>query len=128
MGCESTGEGTGFTVTPGMVVASHCTACGAAAHPPRDFCPECMSAAVERGEVDGRGTIYSFTEVHLGVSEAFRDKVPYQVALVDTRSGLRILTNIVGDTDGLEIGQEVTPSYERDDTGRELLLYRREQS
>lgn len=115
-------------VTEGMVVASRCLACGAAAHPPRDFCPECMSAAVELAEVDGRGTVYSFAEVHLGVSEAFRDKVPYQIALVDTRSGLRILTNIVGETDGLEIGQEVAPFYERDDAGRMLLLYRREQS
>ena len=46
--------------------------------------------------VSGRGTIYSFSEVHRGTSSRFAAATPYILALVDAEPGLRMLTNIVG--------------------------------
>lgn len=114
-------------VTPGMVLAGGCERCGAVFHPVRDFCPECTSTLVRPTELDGRGTVYSFAEVHLGVSEAFKERVPYTMALVDTRSGLRILTDIIdAPAEPVEMGQEVVPVYAKDGSGRTVLVYRRE--
>jgi uncharacterized OB-fold protein len=88
-----------------------------------------MSTDVASVEVDGRGVIHSFTEVRLGMSEAFHDKAPYNIALVDTETGLRVLTNIVGQgSDSLIIGQAVEPLYQEDEAGRVVLVYRRREA
>jgi len=126
MRCGSVGGVEEHPSAPGMVFAGSCDQCGVLFHPPRGFCPECMSSRVRVEEVEGRGTVYSFTEVHLGVSDAFRDRVPYTMALVETRGGLRILTDIIdASARAVEIGQEVEPVHDRDDTGRVLLFFRR---
>lgn len=45
--------------------------------------------------MSGRGTVYSFYVAHRPAHPAFRDRVPYVVALVDLEEGPRMMTNIV---------------------------------
>ncbi len=73
-----------------------CRSCGHLWYPESAVCPQCLSEEVHGDTVSGHGTIYSFSEVHRGASHRFTDATPYVLALVDTASGLRILTDIVG--------------------------------
>lgn len=79
----------------GRLVCRRCTACGHAYHYPRARCPRCLSAATEWIDLSGEGTVYSYTVVHQAASRAFRDRVPYVLALVDLDEGPRLLTNLV---------------------------------
>jgi uncharacterized OB-fold protein len=99
--------------TEGRFELTRCTACGNAFHYARPFCPGCGSWDVESFDASGRGEIYSFTVIYRGPNEAFRDDVPYAIALVDTDEGARLFVGLkTGDPDGLAIGQKVEVSFE----------------
>ncbi len=51
--------------------------------------------------------MHSFTIVHQAASRAFRDRVPYVLALVDLDESVRMMANVVGALDGLVIGSAV---------------------
>ncbi len=72
-----------------------CEACGRAVFYPRDFCPSCGGDRVVWRRLSGRGEVYSFTVVHRHPDPAFRERVPYVVALVDLVEGARLMTEIV---------------------------------
>lgn len=86
------------------LVMKKCAECGLLRWPPGPGCPRCTCLQWEWQEVDGKGTIYSYEIVTDSVMPAFRDWVPFPVALVeldaqkegpDTGGGLRMLANIV---------------------------------
>jgi hypothetical protein len=61
----------------------------------------------------GRGTVYSFTIIHKAPSPAFREKVPYVLALIDLLEGVRMMTNIVECLpDAVEVGMPVEIAFE----------------
>ena len=73
-----------------------CVDCGKAFFYPRDFCPGCGDRNVEWTQASGRGTLHTFAIVHRAPLPAFRDNVPFVVAMVDLEEGPRIPTNLVG--------------------------------
>lgn len=79
-----------------QLVLQRCDACGLLRFYPRALCPGCWSFEHEWLPVSGLGTIASYTIVRRAPTPAFRDAVPYVVALVDLDEGPRMLTNIVG--------------------------------
>ena len=72
-----------------------CRACQRAYFYPRDVCPHCFSRDTEWMQSSGRGTLYSFAVVHRAPTPAFRDDVPFVVAVVELEDGARIPTNLV---------------------------------
>ena len=72
-----------------------CNACERAYFYPRDFCPNCGSRDVSWIQATGRGTLHTFAIVHRAPVPAFRDHVPFVVAMVDLEEGPRIPTNLV---------------------------------
>lgn len=74
----------------------HCRDCARNYFYPRDICPACFSRNTEWRRASGRGTVYSYAIVHRPPTPAFRDAVPYIVALVDLEEGGRMMTNLVG--------------------------------
>jgi hypothetical protein len=69
--------------------------------------------AVEWVDASGRGTIYSYTVIRQNFSRAFRDLLPYVVALVDLDEGPRVMTNIVNcDPADVRIGAAVQVRFE----------------
>ncbi len=60
-----------------------CSACGRHVFYARALCPHCHREALEWVPAAGTGVVYSFTVVHRPASEAFADRVPYVVALID---------------------------------------------
>lgn len=102
----------------GKLVLQQCCACGLKRFLPRHLCPTCWSDQMQWVEANGRGTIHAVTTVRRAPSSAFREKVPYVVALVDLEEGPRMLTNIVGsNAEQARIGQAVEVTFEVRDNG-----------
>ena len=73
-----------------------CDACGTVSFPPTVACGACAKTSFTWTEMSGRGTVYSFVVYHRVYHPAFKDKVPYVVAVVELEEGPRIISNIVG--------------------------------
>jgi hypothetical protein len=94
------------------LVVQRCTSCGHHQLYARAHCLQCRGA-VEWVDASGRGTIYSYTVIRQNFSRAFRDLLPYVVALVDLDEGPRVMTNIVNcDPADVRIGAAVQVRFE----------------
>jgi len=90
-----------------------CAACGAVTFPPTVACPSCSGRDFAWTELSGRGTVYSFTVYHRVYHPAFKDKVPYVVAVIALEEGPRIISNVVGiAVDDVRCEMPVTVLYE----------------
>ena len=72
-----------------------CGDCGRLRLPWSFLCPACLSPNAGWIRASGRGTIYSYVVYHVAYDPAFRNDLPYIVALVTLEEGPRFLTNIV---------------------------------
>ncbi len=81
-----------------------CDDCGLIRYPVSEGCSWCGSSNATWTEVEGKGAVHSYTEIHHAIQPAFKEKVPYMVLLVDldTQKGepseheaLRIIGNLV---------------------------------
>ena len=68
-------------------VVRHCNACGRHHFYPRHACPHCWSDNCEWRPVSGAGRVFSYTVIHHNDHAAFRERVPYVVALIDLVEG-----------------------------------------
>jgi uncharacterized OB-fold protein len=92
----------------GRFLVRHCNACGRDYFYPRPFCPTCWSDDVEWKEASGRGTLYTYSIVHVNDLPPFNQHVPYVAAIVELDEGPRVMTNIEGTPfDQLRIGAAV---------------------
>ena len=92
-----------------------CNDCDKAYFYPRDFCPACGSRNVEWIQASGRGTLHTFAIVHRAPVPAFRDRVPFVVAMVDLDEGARMPTNLIGvepDPAHIQVGMPVEVAFE----------------
>ena len=87
----------------GELRLQQCSSCGLKRYPPTTACPFCAHPDSTWVAVEGRGTLYSYGEVHHAIQPAFRAHVPYLLLLVeldeqrDTPSpfdGLRLTGNL----------------------------------
>ncbi|MGD0624940.1 MAG: OB-fold domain-containing protein [Thermodesulfobacteriota bacterium] len=84
-----------------------CNACGSFSIPPRLFCPKCAHGVLEERETQGFGEIYSFTTIYVA-PEIFKDQVPYDIALVELKEGVKVTARMKKPQDSrLEIGAPV---------------------
>jgi uncharacterized OB-fold protein len=93
-----------------------CRTCRQTYFYPRDICPACFSRDTEWIRASGQATLYSYAIVHRPPGEAWRDEVPYVVAIVELEEGARMPTNLVGvepDPASIRIGAPVTLSFKR---------------
>ena len=103
-----------------------CDLCGLVFFPPRPFCPGCWSDELSWQQVRGRGTVWTFTEVHVPFyDDTWSDDVPYVVAVIELDEGPRLLANIVeSDTQTLTIGDRVEVVFEDRTEGVTLPMFR----
>lgn len=71
-----------------------CRRCGTAQRMPRALCESCQHGDLAWMVSAGAGRILSYTVVHRAPSAAFRDDVPYVIALVDMDEGFRLMVNM----------------------------------
>lgn len=96
----------------GDLLLKHCSACRHYHFFPRAICPHCHSDAVNWARSTGRGAIYSFTVARRPAGPAFKDDVPYVVALVQLDEGPRIMTRIIASPEAVRIGMPVEVTFQ----------------
>ncbi|PLX36274.1 MAG: hypothetical protein C0606_16395 [Hyphomicrobiales bacterium] len=102
-----------------------CEDCGRPHFYPRSACPHCWGETYDWREASGNGVIHCFTVVHNNPPPAFVPLLPYAMAVIELDEGVRLLSNIEGDRDGMAIGDRVTVTFaERD--GEILPLFKRQ--
>jgi uncharacterized OB-fold protein len=71
-----------------------CGQCGTAQLGSPD-CSHCGSTALEWRPASGRGTIHSFTRIHIAYHPAFADLVPYWTGLIELEEGPRLFGRLL---------------------------------
>ena len=90
------------------LMLQRCAACRKYVFYPRALCTHCHSARLDWVEASGEGTIHSFTIARRPAGPAFQADVPYVVALIDLKEGVRMMSNVVtDDVESVRIGQRV---------------------
>ena len=83
----------------GRLHLQQCKACNFKRYPPTTACPFCAEPESVWAPVGGRGTVYSYGEVHHAIQPAFREHTPYLLLLVE----LDEQRNTPSEYDGLRI-------------------------
>src|SRR5882757_2732306 len=96
----------------GELLIQQCAACEHYQFHPRLYCTKCFSDRVEWVRASGRAKVATFTIVRRPVSQAFKDDLPYVVALVTLDEGPTMMTNIIGcPPEQVAIGMSVAVTF-----------------
>ena len=102
-----------------------CQSCGHFNWTPYPACRSCLSTEQEWVEVSGKGTLYTYTVIHVG-PKSFTQDGPYVFAFVKLAEGPRpliVMGNLVGcDPDAIRIDMQVKIAY-HDVPGYDMTLY-----
>ncbi len=113
--------------TPTLLV-TRCEDCGEVFYPRRAVCGKCMSRHTEAIEVGARGTLYSYTFVHLPLfgSTNMEHAEGYGVGQIDLPEGPRVQAPLAGKQAEFKVGQSVTGELDvlRDDGGTDIVIIR----
>ncbi len=90
------------------IVYQSCVACGARQYFRRSFCAACGAPDPVEKRASGQGTVYATSLVCRAATPQTRADIPYNIVLVDTPEGFRMMAH--GDSD-LSIGDEVTARF-----------------
>lgn len=91
------------------ILYQSCGACGKLQYFHRSFCAACGAQDLEVHRASGAGTVYATSLVCRAATPETRAHVPYNIVLIDTAEGFRMMAH--GDND-LAIGDEVTARYQ----------------
>ena len=93
---------------------------------PRTLAPGTLADDLEWREIDGSGTLYTYTVARRPTAPPWADAVPQLPAVVQWDAGPKFSTELVEiDPDGIRIGMRVRPVfYDLQEAGITLLRYR----
>jgi uncharacterized OB-fold protein len=95
------------------LLIQRCVRCGHLQFFPRLMCSACLARELSWVQASGQGLLKSFTVVRRAVSDAFAERVPYVVALVQLDEGPTMMSNIVACTiNDLVIGMRLEVVFE----------------
>lgn len=81
------------------LLAQRCESCNERFYPPQAHCPVCLSKDYRWFELSGKGTLYSWTEVH------FRPSPTHVIGIIDLEEKIgRSIAKIEAKADLLKIG------------------------
>ena len=80
----------------GRLITTRCAGCATVGFPPRNLCRSCWGRELPWIPLTGRGTLYSFTRVHVAPG-AFRGDTPYAIGIVDLADGPRLMCRMIGE-------------------------------
>jgi uncharacterized OB-fold protein len=98
-----------WTTGAEAIVYQSCAACGSLQYFRRSFCAACGAPDPVEKIANGEGTVYATSVVCRAATPEMRAHVPYNIVLVDTAEGFRMMAH--GDND-LAIGDKVTVRFE----------------
>lgn len=113
---------------PPKFLATRCESCGEYFFPRRAICAKCLSEQTTEVELEGRGTLYSYTFVHFPLfgSMNVEHMEGYGVGQVDLPEGPRIQMPLAGKQPDFRIGQQLVAELDtlREDNGRDVVIAR----
>jgi uncharacterized protein len=90
-----------------------CRGCGYIRFPISPLCPRCHSMESEWVKLSGKGKIYTFTVYRVAYHPAFKDDIPYILAVIHLDEGSRMESNIIGcKPEDVKIDMPVEVSFE----------------
>ena len=89
-----------------------CASCGHVRYPVADVCPECLSEDHGWTRMSGRGEVFSYVVFHQVYHPAYRNEVPYNVAMIQLAEGPRMISNIVGTVGPVDAGTPVEVTFD----------------
>jgi uncharacterized OB-fold protein len=99
-----------WTTGAEAIVYQSCAACGSRQYFRRSFCAACGAPDPEDKRAGGEGVVYATSLVVRAATAEARAHVPYNIVLVDTIEGFRMMAH--GDND-LKIGDRVSAQFRR---------------
>jgi uncharacterized OB-fold protein len=114
----------------GRLVFQCCRGCGHRWLPPRAECPGCLGDAWDWRDASGRGRLVSWVVYRVAYHDSLRDRLPYNVAVVELDEGPRLITSIPDRPDGagLTMDARVTLVTPPGPTGRRLAMFHLEEA
>ncbi len=113
---------------PPKLLGTRCEDCGEFFYPRRALCGKCMSRKTAEVELDARGTLYSYTFVHLPLfgSTNMEHAEGYGVGQIDLPEGPRIQSPLAGKQAEFKVGQALEGELDvlRDDGGTDIMIVR----
>lgn len=103
------------------LVFQKCAECGHVRWPAAVICPQCHSQAIDWVESGGKGMLYTFTVYRQAFHPAFKEDLPYVVAVVELAEGPMFLSNLV-ECDPAELSCEMPVEVVWDDVSPECTL------
>jgi uncharacterized protein len=97
-----------WTTGEATIVYQSCDSCGATQYFRRGFCASCGATELTEKRASGEGTVYATSLVCRAATPETKAHVPYNIVLVDTPEGFRMMAH--GDAD-LAIGDRVTARF-----------------
>ena len=97
-----------WTTGAEAIVYQCCGTCGSLQYFHRSFCVACGASDPEEKRASGEGTVYATSLVVRAATPETRAHIPYNIVLVDTAEGFRMMAH--GDND-LAIGDAVTAGF-----------------
>jgi NAD(P)-dependent dehydrogenase (short-subunit alcohol dehydrogenase family)/uncharacterized OB-fold protein len=92
-----TAQGLTAAAAQGSFQLQKCAECAHVFYPPRDACPNCLSAHVPFIPVDNRGVLTVETTIRTSTDPYFRERMPWRAGLTKLDAGPVILTHLHGD-------------------------------
>jgi uncharacterized OB-fold protein len=98
-----------------------CSGCGYIRFPAGIICPKCHSMEAQWVRLGGKGELYSYVIYHRAYHPAYKDDLPYAVAIIELAEGPRMESSIVGcKMEDLRIGMPLEVCF--DDVTDEIAL------
>ena len=110
------------------LLGTRCEACGEYFYPRRAVCAKCLSRQTADVELEARGTLYSYTFVHLPLfgSTNMEHADGYGVGQIDLPEGPRLQAPLAGKQAEFKVGQSLQGELDvlRDDDGTDVVIVR----
>jgi uncharacterized OB-fold protein len=97
----------------GELRLQRCTSCGQLRYPISTVCSNCLSTELEWETVSGRGEVYTFGVFRHRYNDAWGDRTPYAVAIVQLQEGPFVISDLVDvDVDEVRVGMPVQVQFD----------------
>ena len=110
------------------LLGSRCEACGEVLFPRRLICAKCLHRGTEDVLLGPRGTLYTYTYVHIPMFGKLNAEVSgYGVGQIDLPEGPRVQSVLLGGPDDFRISMEMELDLEvlrRNEEGQDVVIYR----
>jgi uncharacterized protein len=80
----------------GVLTVQRCATCHRLRYPISPVCPHCVGREWTWEPVAGTGTIYTFVVFRHAYNDAWRERVPYAVAIVELDEGPMLIGDVTG--------------------------------